>query len=108
MVVSGRSSSGRRSSRSSYSSDGPRGTPLPSALPTTPWRTVACWSILRELRSDEGKDGKRSALTVIEEVVVVSVSPLGPLLGPLELAMDAPEPEDPRDRGVLLVLLLML
>ena len=72
----------------------------------TPWRTVACWSILREeLRSDEGKDGKRSALTVIEEVVVVSVSALGPLLDPLMLLMDAPDPEDPRDRGVLLLLL---
>ena len=55
-----------------------------------------------EPRSDEGKGGRRSALTVIEETPE-SVSVLRPLLGPLVLAMDAPDPEDPRDRGVLLL-----
>ena len=70
-------------------------------LLTTPWRTVACWSILRE--EPLSAEGKRSALTVIEEVPEESVSVLGPLLGTLVPAMDAPDPEDPRDRGVLLL-----
>jgi hypothetical protein len=39
---------------------------------------------------------------VIEEAADVPTSVLDPLLGPLVLAMEAPDPEDARERLVLL------
>ncbi len=42
-----------------------------------------------------------AALAVVEEAAL-SDSVLGPLLGPLGPAMEAPDPDDPREREVLL------
>lgn len=62
---------------------------------------MACWSALREIRSEEGNGWMPAALAVLEEAAL-SVSVLGALLGPLGPLMEAPDPEDPREREVLL------